>query len=98
VYARWHAHRWAVAPDMQGRAVYAVTMRNRRLTGELRAGRFVPHDTPAARRVALECVAPLMLAALERCAELDVLRADPRYRGTIVAELDACIAAAKGQA
>lgn len=71
MYARWHAHRMALAPDMQGRTVYAVTMRNRRVTGELRAGRFVPHDTPAARRVALECAAPLLLRACEQILDAD---------------------------
>ena len=98
VYARWYAHRMALAPDMQGRTVYAVTMRNRRLTGELRAGRFVPHDTPAARRVMLEAAAPQMLAALEwiiehrRRALLDVTET-PAYAAALEA-----IAAAKGRA
>ena len=98
VYARWHAHRMALAPDMQGRTVYAVTMRNRRLTGELRAGRFVPHDTPAARRVFAESAAPRMLAALERVYEfLDANYAD-RDMPDILPAVREAIAEAKGRA
>lgn len=63
VYARWYANRWALAPALSGRTVYAATMRNRRITGELRGGRFIPDDTPAARRVRLETSAGHLLDA-----------------------------------
>lgn len=71
VYARWYANRWALAPALSGRTVYAVTMRNRRITGELRGGRFIPDDTPTARRVALETAAPLLLRACEQILDTD---------------------------
>ena len=98
VYARWYAHRWALAPALSGRTVYAATIRNRRLTGELRGGRFIPDDTPAARRVSLECAAPQLLAALERVYDFLDANYTDRDMPDILPAVRNAIFAAKGRA